>query len=92
MIYCQPNSSVGISEGWTTEGIEVRFPAGTINFSFLHRVQTGFEAHPAFYPMGTWGLNGRGVKVATRIHLVPRLRMMELYLHCAIRIYGVVLN
>jgi hypothetical protein len=25
------------------------------NLSFLHIVQTGFGAHPAYYPMGTGG-------------------------------------
>jgi len=34
----------------------------------------------AFYPVGTWGLfpweqSGRGVKLTTHFHLVPRLRM-----------------
>jgi len=56
-------------------------------FSLHHRVQTGSEAHPASHPMGTGGLltrdkSGRGVKLTTRIHLVPRLR---------IRLPGVVL-
>jgi hypothetical protein len=33
----------------------VRVPAGTGNFSLHHRVQTGSEAHPASYSMGTRG-------------------------------------
>jgi hypothetical protein len=33
----------------------VRFPAGDGNFSLYHRVQNGFGAHPASYPMGTGG-------------------------------------
>jgi hypothetical protein len=34
-------------DGW------VRFPAGATDFSLLHSVLTGHEAHPASYPMGT---------------------------------------
>jgi hypothetical protein len=33
----------------------VRVPAGAGNFSLHHHVQTGSEAHPASYPMGTRG-------------------------------------
>jgi hypothetical protein len=36
---------------WTTK---VRYPIGVRDFSILHSVQTGSEAHPASYPMGTW--------------------------------------
>jgi hypothetical protein len=36
--------------GWTAGD---RFLAG--DFSLLDSVQIGFEAHPASYPMGTWG-------------------------------------
>jgi hypothetical protein len=35
--------------GWTTG---VRFPAGPGNFCLRHRIHTGFEAHPASYPIG----------------------------------------
>jgi hypothetical protein len=35
------------------EGFESREGLG--NFSLHHRVQTGSEAHPASYPMGTRG-------------------------------------
>jgi hypothetical protein len=33
----------------------VRIPAGSVNFSIHHRLQTGSGAHPASYPMGTRG-------------------------------------
>jgi hypothetical protein len=36
-------------------GSSVRFPAEAGNFSLHHSVQTGSEAHPASYPMGTTG-------------------------------------
>jgi hypothetical protein len=32
-----------------------RFPTGAGNFSLYHRVQNGFAAHTASYPMGTRG-------------------------------------
>jgi hypothetical protein len=35
--------------------IEVRSPTGTEDFSSSPIVQTGSEAHPASYPMGTGG-------------------------------------
>jgi hypothetical protein len=35
--------------------IGVPFPEGARNLSLLHRVQTGYGAHPASYPMGTGG-------------------------------------
>jgi hypothetical protein len=39
----------------------VRFPTGAGNFSFRHRIQTGPEAHPASYSVGT-GVLSLGVK------------------------------
>jgi hypothetical protein len=32
-----------------------RFPSGAGNLSLHRRVQNGSGAHPASYPMGTWG-------------------------------------
>jgi hypothetical protein len=49
--------SVGIALGYglNDRDSRVRFPAGAGNFSLHHRVQNGFEAHQASYPMGTRG-------------------------------------
>jgi hypothetical protein len=52
--------------------IRVRIPAGDGNFS-RHRVQTSSGAHPTSYPMGARG--GRGLKLTTHRHIVPRSRM-----------------
>jgi hypothetical protein len=82
------DSSVGIETGWTAR---VLFPA-VLDIYLLHSVQTGSEAHPASYPMGIEGKAGRGVKLTTRFHLVPRSKMVQLYLHSTIRLHGVVLN
>jgi hypothetical protein len=66
-------------------------------FTLLHIVQTGSRAHPAPYPMDTGGLFPReysswGVKLTTDLHPFPRLRMVELYLHCPTRLHSLVLN
>jgi hypothetical protein len=51
------DSSVGVALGYGLDdrGSRFRFPAGSGNFSLHHRVQTGSEAHPASYRMGTGG-------------------------------------
>jgi hypothetical protein len=64
--------------------IEVRSPTGAEDFSSSPCVQTGSEAHPASYPMGTGGSfpgvkRGQGVTLTTHPHLVPRLRMSRSY-------------
>jgi hypothetical protein len=46
-----------------SRGARVSFPAGSANFSLLHRVQTGSGAHRASYPMGT-GTSLTGDKMA----------------------------
>jgi hypothetical protein len=48
------DSSVDIATGYGLDDRSsgVRFPAEAGNFS-LHRVHTGSEANPVFYPMGT---------------------------------------
>jgi hypothetical protein len=48
-----PPSSVGYV--LDDRGSTVRFPAGAGYFSLHHRVQNGYGAHPASYPMGTRG-------------------------------------
>jgi hypothetical protein len=49
--------TVGTALGYGLDdrGSRVRFPTGAGNFSLHHRVQNGSGAHPASYPMGTWG-------------------------------------
>jgi hypothetical protein len=51
------DSSVGtaLRYGLDDRSSRVRFPAGAGNFSLHHRVQNGFGAHPASYPVGTTG-------------------------------------
>jgi hypothetical protein len=69
--------------GWT---VEVLFAGGARDLSLLHGVQTGSGAHPASYIMGIEGSfpgdkSGCCVKLTTHLHLMPRSRMVEIYLH-----------
>jgi hypothetical protein len=48
-------AGIALGYGLDDRGSRVRFPAGTGNFSFHHRVQNGSGAHPVSYPMGTRG-------------------------------------
>jgi hypothetical protein len=75
------DNSVGIATGWT---VRVRFPA-VQNVSLLHSVQTGSVRSPSLLSSGYRGalfsgINGRSVELTTHLHLVPRSRMVELYL------------
>jgi hypothetical protein len=63
--------------GWRAR---VRFLA-VQDLYLLHSVQTGSGAHPASYSVGNGGVNR-----TTHLHLVPRVRMLELYLHSPIRL------
>jgi hypothetical protein len=90
------NSSVGIATRLQA-GFRITFTVEARDFSLLHNVQTGSEAHPASYKMGTGDFSlrvmcNRGVKLTTHLNLVQRLRMVELHLHSPICLHGVVLN
>jgi hypothetical protein len=41
--------------------------------------------------MFPWGQSGWGVEPTTHFHLVPRLRMLEPYLHYPIHLHGLLL-
>jgi hypothetical protein len=59
----------------------------------LHSYQNGSGAHPASYPMRTAGSflgAGWGVKLTT--HLMPKSRMVKLYLYSLIHPDGMELN
>jgi hypothetical protein len=43
-------------------------------------------------PVFSGGCSGRRVKLTTRLNLVPKLRMVELYLPFSIRLHGTVRN
>jgi hypothetical protein len=62
--------------------------------SLLHSVQTGSEAHPFSYPVGTGGSFPvvKRKELTTDLHLVSRSRKVELYLHSRICLHGIMLN
>jgi hypothetical protein len=85
------DSSVGIATGWTAR---VRFPA---RFIFSPQRPLRLWGPPSLLSNGYRGLflrgqSSRGLNLTTHLHLVPRSRMVELYLRSPIRLHGVVLN
>jgi len=79
--------------GWMT-GVQFLAEAGIL---FLHySIQTGSGVHPPSCPTGMSG-SYPGCKVArvwkltTHLHLVLRLRFMELYLHYPTCLHGMVI-
>jgi hypothetical protein len=87
----EPQLAYWLGYGQDDQGVKVQFPTWARDFSFLHNVQTGSGAHWSSYTMGT-GDFPRGVKLTTHLHLVPRLRMVELFLCSPICFHGMVLN
>jgi hypothetical protein len=74
----------------------VRSPVGTRGFSLLNAQTDSGGQHSLVYS-GYWellscGYSGRGVKLSTQLHLVPRPSMVELYFHSPIHLHGIVLN
>jgi hypothetical protein len=74
---------------WYNNGLDGRglIPVRGRNLSLLHAVQTVSGVHPTSYPMGTAGSSTefkRPASEADHSHLVPRSRMVELYLHSSI--------
>jgi hypothetical protein len=74
------DSSVGIATGYGL--FDSRLAQ---NFPLHQSVQTGSGAHTAFYLMGNGGLilgvKRLGREVDHTLHLLPRSRMVEIYLH-----------
>jgi hypothetical protein len=74
--------------GLDDRGSRVRFPAGAGNFPLYHRVQKGSRIHPASYPMG--------IRSSEADHSAPSSaevkECVELYLHSAVRLSGLVLS
>jgi hypothetical protein len=64
------------------------------NFSLLASVQSGSGVHPIQWVPGALsaGIKSQVVKLTTHLHVMPRSRMVELYLHSLIRLHDVVLN
>jgi hypothetical protein len=73
--------------GWTP-GFDSR---QVKKFSLLHSIQTSHEAHPVSCPMGIGsyfpGVKRPGCETDHHLQLVPKSRLVELYLHSLIRLY-----
>jgi hypothetical protein len=76
----------------------VQFLAGASDFSVRHSVETSpgapdsllFNRHKGLFPQRV--CSSRGVKMTTHLHLLPRSRIVLLYLHCPIHLRGIVFN
>jgi hypothetical protein len=72
------------------------YPARARDFSLIFSDQRRSGEQPTSYIMGTGALsprvNSRAVKLTTHFRLLPRSRIMELYLHYPIRLHRMVVN
>jgi hypothetical protein len=76
------DSSVGTANGVRSgrSGLQGSIPGGDWEFFSLPPRPERFWAHPASYPMGTWGSfpgdkSGRGMKLTTHLYFVPKSRI-----------------
>jgi hypothetical protein len=87
------DSSFGMSMGWTVGFISWQGQ----DFSVLHNVQTGSGVHTASYPMDAGGCfpmgwSSKSAMLTTHHYLIPKSRMVELYLHSPTYLHGMVFN
>jgi hypothetical protein len=89
------DTSVGIGTGYGLDG-RCSIPGGGKISLFPIRSRpalgptlTPIQWEPRTFP---WGHSGRGVKLIAILYLVPRSRMVELYLHSPICLHGLTLN
>jgi hypothetical protein len=78
--------------GWTDK---VQFPEGARDFyTTASQPALGLNQPPLQWAVEAFslGLSDRDVKLTTRLHLMPRSRILELYFHSSIPLHGVVLN
>jgi hypothetical protein len=82
--------------GWTAE--ELRFDSRKVqDFFFAPRRPDRLWGQCSLLSNGYWGpfpqgWSDRGVKLTTHLHLVPRPKTVELYLHSRICLHSMVLN
>jgi hypothetical protein len=60
--------------------------------TFLHSVHTGSGAHPTSSIQRVPRKNGQGMNLTTHLHLLPRSKILGIYLHSLIHLHGVVFN
>jgi hypothetical protein len=89
------DSIVGITKG---DGLDGRGSISWKDKIFLFSIASRPAVGPTQPPIQwvPWALSPggkrQGVKLTTHLHLVPRSRMVELYLHSPVCLYGIVLN
>jgi hypothetical protein len=82
----------------TQEEIRRRLNSGNVSNPtrreiFLYSIASGPVPGPIqLVTNGHRGQRDRSVKLTNHVYLVPRSRMVELYLHYPIRLHGTVLN
>jgi cytolysin (calcineurin-like family phosphatase) len=90
-------SAIGIETGYG--GIGVQVPIGARFFSFPRRLDRFWGLHTASYPVGV-GMGGSSLEVKRpgreADHLPPTRAevqgYVDVYIHCPIRLHGVMLN
>jgi hypothetical protein len=84
-------NSVGIATGY---GLDTRgsIPGKGKRFFSTPQRPDMLWGSPSLLLNGYRRLSGRGLKLTTDVHLVLKSRIVDLYLHSPIRIYGTVLN
>jgi hypothetical protein len=85
------DSSVSIGMGYGLDGLG-SIPGRGKRFLSSPLCQKRLWGPPSLLSNGyqdlfTWEQSGRGMKLTTHLHLVPRSRMEELYLHSPIRLH-----
>jgi hypothetical protein len=89
-----PPSSAGFKNGGGIPSLPHRYSWRKQNK--FHSVQASSEAHSVSHPITTGGffqgVKRPGCEVGSHLHLMPRSRMMELYLHSVTYLHGMVFN
>jgi hypothetical protein len=91
LIYRSRDNSVGIATGYELD-CRGSIPGRGRSISSTPQHTDQLWGPPSLLYNGCCGENRRRRKLTTHLHLVPRPRMVELYLHSQTRLHGVVLN
>jgi hypothetical protein len=82
--------SIGIARGYGLDGFG-SIP-GSVRFSPFSQLPVRLWGSPTLLSSGYRVLSGRGVKLTTHFHLVPRPRKVVLFLHYHRYHHGIVLK